>query len=65
MMELQGFRSHFLLEKLGHELADALADTLVAPLPDELASALSRLDPEPIPHRDVLDLRSISDDCLV
>ena len=51
-----GFRSLFVLAKIGHDLRADLADTLEAPVTGRLADALARLNATPRLNDNVLDL---------
>ncbi len=51
-----GFRSLFVLGKIGHDLRAGLADTVEAPVTGRLACALRRLTATPDLNDGVLDL---------
>ena len=51
-----GFRSLFVLGKIGHDLRADLSDTLEAPITDELADALARVAGTPDLNDGTLDL---------
>lgn len=51
-----GFRSLFVLDKIGHDLRAGLADTLEAPATGRLAAVLERLAATPDLNDGVLDL---------
>lgn len=51
-----GFRSLFVLDKIGHDLRTGLADTLEAPVAGRLADVLQRIAAMPGLNDGVLDL---------
>jgi hypothetical protein len=51
-----GFRSLFVLDKIGHDLRAGLSDTLEAPVPERMAEALSRIGAVPDLNDGTLDL---------